>query len=85
MACVTCQQVCSPVREVAPVPSVHDEHVAALWPPCRQLLGGDDCNGDSFGEGQNQKNQLRVHVLLKLTPLRSGGLSSCGPLSVMTH
>lgn len=55
MACVTCQQVCSPVREVAPVPSVHDEHVAALWPPGRQLLGGDDCNGDSFREGQNQK------------------------------
>lgn len=29
--------------------SVHVEHMTALWPSGLQLLGSDDCNGDSSG------------------------------------
>lgn len=66
--------------------SVHHEHMTALWLSGLQLLGDDDCNGMASRGQQCQKlegdssTKTGSHALLKLRPLRNGGLSSCSPL-----
>lgn len=38
------------------VPSVHHEHMTALWLSGLQLLGDDDCNGMASWGGSSVKN-----------------------------